>query len=1455
MINVGNDSFINPITMSFELLRQYRNLLENELKKSIDDPDHVVNIMSQMETDRSLLFSLNRRYLKSELGFHDFLKQEGIHSDVGRLIYFNELYVHQEEAIHAILNGQATVVATGTGSGKTECYLIPILDRCLCQRSSSMQAIIVYPMNALANDQLRRLASYTQDTDITFGAYIGSTPASQDAQKVTPLSPNHLVYRDDMLQQPPNILLTNYVMLDWMLTGDDTSAMLQGVRNHVGYLVLDELHTYWGTRASHLQLLLKRLKAVIGPGYVTIGTSATLASSQVPNHSDSDALDQDQRLRSFITTLLDVEDFRYIGAERYYEQPKRETPQPFHIPQDLTGDWQMQADQARCLELIEKLTGQPASPFDLNPPTQVERSRLHETFSANAFVQALEMTLHQGCMEFPEIVDMMRQFLPQGSSNLLPEQVAKAYLSSICFLNHNDRDHPLLDFRIHVFLREIRGHLKRCLRCKMYHSGNQETCLQCGFPLFKVCRQEPERCVGKISGDRLKPNLYQESDDPKNTYYVFIDVSDERLDEDESQGLAFQAEWQAGPSAQDAGLKLRYCPEGELHLDVVPHALAANIMQSLVPLAPRYAEHSYLLKFISSLLGFQEGQQKKVLGFIDHRAKSSRLAVIIDDDFVSEFLLAFFRFHYPLEGRLNALETLDLLRRAAHEIEKSKLEEEIFQELELWFYRMLCEPARKSKREDVRILIKDPETYTSQQLKLLEIFIKEGAFDHTFHSYNQPAKHIRLNLEWALNYRGLCLPGQQSKLENYNSIAMSASGSAIYADVFSQFVQDELIGVLDTLVGRDVIHERETPDGKLHYYLNPECVMFDLRSSEIWDYEDLKQRNLLCAAAHNSDVNCERREEIERGFSAGDVHFVLATPTLELGIDIGDLTSVLLWGIPPSPANYAQRAGRAGRRTGHAYALIASYCSERSPHDMYYFEHPKAMVDGLVEAPIFNDRNPDVLQSHVRAHLLVGALASRTDLERRLMMLEQKGEQIREELKPVFGALVNDFGCLPGDFMQPVRKALQSKIGNHVSVQTLFYHTGLFPDYTFRRDDIYLLDQNMGFDRGAEGISLTNYDLSQGALAARQPEYAYYAFSPGEQFFIDGNLIEVLPAGEYAVRDNVGDVPVRSYRYFLAAQVPLRASRDEKSIRYDRCQRFESRIPLQNHKKVLMIGYDPDCTLHFINQGRKSFAETEAFEHEGQLFAIGYSLVRPALILAFPEAILGSSPAPLSWAMALQKTLIDQLGLQQDEISLLYAPIPMAKDDDGNLFILLYETHGGGHTRLETALQDFDGLLRKVYARLADCDCEDGCYQCMRSFWMQHLNKGLSRTEGMHLGRYLLGRGKLRPTLPDPPGAMQTTADISLDVRLSGSRVYVRGGKMDYEREIEDSQNQTIFELLAEVIASEFEEGMRAIKLTSNLPYLVDSLQSGSIKTDKASFARLQFQLLRFDGVFAERSA
>ena len=191
---------------------------------------------------------------------------------------------HQEIAFQRIgVDFKSTLVATGTGSGKTECFQIPILNYCYQQRhKKGIKAILIYPMNALAADQAERFAKAIYDNSalknkIRAGIYVGD----QEKNAATFMDRGHLISDKEMLRvNPPDILLTNYKMLDFLLIrAKDYPLWADNTEETLKFLVVDELHTFDGAQGTDLACLIRRLKARLEtPKHhlVCVGTSATL---------------------------------------------------------------------------------------------------------------------------------------------------------------------------------------------------------------------------------------------------------------------------------------------------------------------------------------------------------------------------------------------------------------------------------------------------------------------------------------------------------------------------------------------------------------------------------------------------------------------------------------------------------------------------------------------------------------------------------------------------------------------------------------------------------------------------------------------------------------------------------------------------------------------------------------------------------------------------------------------------------------------------------------------------------------------------------------------------------------------------------------------------------------------------------------------------------------------------
>lgn len=298
---------IHPLITTQKLRESYINYLKTikpfqddelrrEFARAIETPDMLV---------KGPLVQIALPY-KKDLSIHQ-LVDEGVLSPrfeklcSKALGYDRSLYAHQVNAIRKAVVGQNLVVSTGTGSGKTETFLIPILDHLLREESAGtlnqpgVRALLLYPMNALANDQMKRLRRILEHyPQITFGRYINieETPETQVvADKYfqdtycppEPFVHNELRSREQMHAAPPHLLITNYAMLEYLLLRPSSSPLFDGATGeHWRFIVLDEAHIYDGANATEMAMLLRRVQdRVAGAKHgkiQAIATSATLGS-------------------------------------------------------------------------------------------------------------------------------------------------------------------------------------------------------------------------------------------------------------------------------------------------------------------------------------------------------------------------------------------------------------------------------------------------------------------------------------------------------------------------------------------------------------------------------------------------------------------------------------------------------------------------------------------------------------------------------------------------------------------------------------------------------------------------------------------------------------------------------------------------------------------------------------------------------------------------------------------------------------------------------------------------------------------------------------------------------------------------------------------------------------------------------------------------------------------------
>lgn len=395
------------------------------------------------------------------------------------------LYLHQTSSVERVQQGHNLIVASGTGSGKTECFLLPILDDALRNPGPGVRAIIVYPLNALANDQLERLRVLLKRVpEVTYGRYTGETPFS--AADLTPEQlqrvggDNERFTRQEIRQSPPHILLTNFAMLEYLLLRPNDADVFRQQR--LRFVVLDEAHTYQGAQGIDVGLLMRRLQRAYPKSAVQfILTSATLGGDR-------------ESIAEFGHSLTGAafESGDVATGERstgFAEQC--EPKQPFEaylkaVPDDEAQEkWVSALDDVQALRRLLEDAGFQSVPTEASVP-----GLLCSVFSRNADMQRL----HE--------VASRKPLTPQDLANALwgrTDSDAVRVVQWLAMLGANAaasrESPPLVPLRTHLFFKGLQA-ASVCLSTKCVGHGEHPDTPWSHFMLES--RNECERCKARV---------------------------------------------------------------------------------------------------------------------------------------------------------------------------------------------------------------------------------------------------------------------------------------------------------------------------------------------------------------------------------------------------------------------------------------------------------------------------------------------------------------------------------------------------------------------------------------------------------------------------------------------------------------------------------------------------------------------------------------------------------------------------------------------------------------------------------------------------------------------------------------------------------------------------------------------------------------------------------------------
>ncbi len=969
------------------------------------------------------------------------------------------LYRHQQEAIERAIRQEPFIVTSGTGSGKTLAYFIPIFDYILrhSPEQSRVQAIIVYPMNALVNSQydaLERWAvSYRQRTGqeipVRFKKYTGQERAD----------------RYEIQSHPPHILLTNYVMLELMLVRPDERNFVDRTTTGLQYLVLDELHTYRGRQGADVALLIRRLRERSGnQNLLCIGTSATMVSGK-----EMGPQERRQAVAEFGSKIFGV----LIKPDNVIEERL----------QRITG----RSTSPNLEELIEAIKSpSPTTTEELlaNPLTAwIEQTfGLYEEPGGNLrrrtpiSVQcgAHQLSIFTG-LDSSVCESKLREFFLLGTQLKLPD------------------GKPVFAFKLHHFIaqgRAVYATLEKpserylTIEEQFYapEDGHGQRIL---YPLVfcRVCGQEYyavlwDRQIGFLSPWEFETEALAEGE----VVPGYLMLADGEAQDDWSNEH-IPPEWWETPTRIKRNMRphvpqrIAVLPDGSVHREdetgtglhawfqPKPFMLCQNCgefytlrdkndFRKLTRLSSEGRSTTTTLLSVSALLNAREAgivdAAQKLMSFTDNRQDASLQAGHFNDFVQVSFLRAAIYAALESHGELHYDTIADAVVRqmdlaigniAAEEIKN--LDPNSTRARQVWnAFRELVEyqvyeDLRRGWRvvqpnleqcgllevdyQDLDPLCKDdskwlqippfkdltPENRRKIIRAVLDHFRKKLAINAPVlnEQYQQQMRRrfiAQLDDRWLINtermsyaQRFLLPEGRNQSTRGLSLSDRSLLGRYLRRELglTSEGYNDTILRLIKTLNEQGLVSLNQ--EGNVEYVQldhaaliwrkgngtppPPDPVYSRRVPSPVYIEVEHKAntffREFYMAGArqlkevegreHTAQVSYEDRQERESRFIKGELKSLFCSPTMELGVDIRDLQLVHMRNVPPTPANYAQRSGRAGR--GDEPALVMTYCSAHSAHDQYFFRERGQMVAGAVRAPKLDLTNEDLIKAHVHA--------------------------------------------------------------------------------------------------------------------------------------------------------------------------------------------------------------------------------------------------------------------------------------------------------------------------------------------------------------------------------------------------------------------------------------------------------------------------------------------------------
>lgn len=1092
-INTANEiksSYIDYITTTFNISdKEYAEQFKNELEK-----DGMISKGPYLDIGGSFVsgHSLNELIAEGKVN-KGFLNLEPIDERDKEIKLERPLYLHQEKAMLKAIDGKSLVITTGTGSGKTECFLLPVINHLLLEKeqsklSSGVRAVIIYPMNALANDQIKRMRKILKNyPSITFGVYNGNTKHSKDDgireyKKLYGCEPfeNECISREEMQENPPHILITNYSMLEYLMLRPKDEKIF--TKTQLKYIILDEAHIYKGATGMETSMLMRRLRARISkPDCVQyILTSATLGGEE----ANKDILNFAKKLCGVLLTEDCI-------IRSKMQKPKMIENRDFPI--ELFEELYDNDNNEKKIEILKKYNAD----FDL----------LSKNISEKLYELCLRSKLFDALREYakePVIVKDLQNKL----SEIIPI-TQDQFVKIIEVFGQAEKDGAkLIKPRYHYFVRCIEGAYikpnapKKLMldRKECIEKENKEkekvfeiaVCQGCGhIAIVGVVDRAGVVCQSNGKGDdknieyfyikdkEENNDVWFDESDGENDYvicgtcgkkgtkadneiekmcecdpanYIQVRTIDEKNKEKDlcpGCGLSNFRRFYLGNEAATAVLgtelyeQLPYekveIIESEKNdfdddlfdiFELKPEKRVTPLTRQFLCFSDSRSEASFFAVYMER--SYQEFLRRRGMYNVIKKLKEQDINKITVSAFINE-LTEYFKENGSFVD-YNKTYNYDKNSKEANSIDRKSKENawisilnEMFNarrktslvSLGLISFEYGSSDSENSERfKNFNIFIERiSDRYKlsySEAKSFLNLLIQDavyfGAIDtgkkfnigdenREYIFYSKAVKKIQLKnnkeseddknksyiTNWcatARNSNGYYLnsrlvrtmnalnysPEDANKfLENYYTRILEADINKLFSFDANDFTIN-----LDSKFYRCKKCGRVTPFNVKNkctsIKCNGELEDFDPKTVENNHYMKLyssEQMKPLYIKEHTAQLSRDKQTEYQNAFINKKINALSCSTTFEMGVDLGSLETVYMRDVPPSPANYVQRAGRAGRGKNSS-AFVLTY-AKLSSHDFTYYKDPVKMISGKISAPVFEIENKKIIYRHIFA--------------------------------------------------------------------------------------------------------------------------------------------------------------------------------------------------------------------------------------------------------------------------------------------------------------------------------------------------------------------------------------------------------------------------------------------------------------------------------------------------------